>query len=52
MPSAMFNTKISKYEDKLIILKNDTENIIEYADKDSIKKKKKYFFWNLLNKND
>ena len=47
-----FDTKISKYEDKLIILKNDTENIIEYADKDSIKKKKKYFFWNLLNKND
>ena len=47
-----FDTKISKYSDKLIILKNDTENIIEYADKDSIKKKKKYFFWNLLNKND
>ena len=47
-----FDTKISKYSDKLIILKNDTENIIEYADKDSIKKKKKFFFWDLLNKND
>ena len=47
-----FDTKISKYSDKLIILKNDAENIIEYADKDSIKKKKKFFFWDLLNKND
>ena len=47
-----FDTKISKYSDKLIILKNDTENIIEYVDKDSIKKKKKLFFWDLLNKND
>ena len=39
-----FDTKISKYSDKLIILKNDTENIIEYADKDSIKKKRNSFF--------
>ena len=45
-------TKISKYYDKLIVLKNDTENIIEYADKNLMKKKKKYFFWDLLNKND
>ncbi len=46
------DTKISKYDDKLIVLKNDTGNIIEYADKNLMKKKKKYFFWDLLNKND
>ena len=46
------DTKIYKYDDKLIVLKNDTENIIEYADKNLMKKKKKYFFWDLLNKND
>ena len=47
-----FDTKIFNYESKLIILKNDTNNIIDYAEKNLIKKKKRYFFWNLLNKND
>ena len=43
------NLKIDKYSNNLLILKNDTENIIEYVDENENKKKKKYFFWNLLN---
>tara|TARA_Y100000590_G_C15614518_1_gene975195 strand:+ start:761 stop:1024 length:264 start_codon:yes stop_codon:yes gene_type:complete len=43
------NLKIDKYSSNLLILKNDTENIIEYVDENENKKKKKYFFWNLLN---
>ena len=38
------DTKISKYDDKLIVLKNDTGNIIEYADKNLMKKKRNIFF--------
>ena len=43
--------KIEEYEKKIILLKNNTENIIEYPE-NSNKKKKKYFFWNLINQND
>mgnify|MGYP001233991684 FL=1 len=43
--------KIEKYEKKIVLLKNNTENIIEYPE-NSNKKKKKYFFWNLINQND
>ena len=41
--------KIKLNEDNLIILKNDTKNIIEYVEKDLNPKKKKYFFLELLN---
>ena len=44
------NTKIIKYSQNLIILKDDTKNIIEYVKNDQTKKKKKYHFWNLINK--
>jgi septation ring formation regulator EzrA len=44
--------KIKLYSKNLPILKNDTENIIEYVKNGQTKKKKKYFFWELLNKND
>ena len=50
--SVTIEKKIENFSKDIPILKSNTENIIEYADKDSIKKKKKYFFWNLLNKND
>ena len=38
------------YTEKLKELTNDTNNIIEYNDNLNIKKKKKYFFWELLKK--
>ena len=39
--------KINIYEKNLIILKNNTDNIIEYSENQS-KKKKKYYFMDLL----
>ena len=44
---------LTLYSNKLKILKNDTNNIIQYIDDNDKKKKKKiYHFWNLLKKND
>jgi len=40
---------IEKLSENLHILKSDTENIIEYVENDKNKKKKKYYFWELLN---
>ena len=40
---------IEKLSENLHILKNDTENIIEYVENDKNKKKKKYYFLELLN---
>jgi len=45
------DTLINKYEKDLIVLSNNTENIIEYTDQPNMKKKK-YYFWDLLKKND
>jgi len=45
----MSNTrKIKIYSKKLPLLKNDTENIIEYVKQTDKKKKKKFNFWKLL----
>ena len=44
--------KIGLYSKSLPILKSDTKNIIEYIKNDQTKKKKKYYFWELINKND
>ena len=44
--------KIDFYAKGLNILKDDTQNIIEYKKEIETKKKKKYFFWDLINKND
>ena len=44
--------KINLYSQNLPILDNDTQNIIEYAKNTKNKKKKKYYFWELINKND
>ena len=40
--------------EKLIVLESDTENIIQYVDKnnDTNKKNKNFSFWELLNNND
>ena len=40
---------IEKLSKNLHILKSDTKNIIEYVENDKNKKKKKYYFWELLN---
>lgn len=43
--------KINTYSQKLPILENDTKDVIEYV-KNTQKKKKKYHFWKLIDKND
>jgi SMC interacting uncharacterized protein involved in chromosome segregation len=40
--------KVKIYSKKLPLLKNDTENIIEYVKQADNKKKKKFNFWKLL----
>ncbi len=44
--------KIKLFSQKLPTLKDDTQNIIEYVKDNQNKKKKKYHFWELLDKND
>jgi hypothetical protein len=44
--------KIKDFSEKLILLENDTNNIIKYVEKKIDKNKKKYNFWELLNENN
>ena len=44
--------RIEIYSKNIPILENDTKNIIEYVKNTHAKKKKKYHFWKLLDKND
>ena len=44
--------KLEIFVNQLPILKNDTKNIIEYVEQTNNKKKKKYNFWKLLEKNE
>ena len=44
--------KINTYVEKLPILEDDTKNIIEYVELSNSKKKKKFNFWNLLEKDE
>ncbi len=44
--------KIISYSKKLNSLNSDTDNIIQYIDNNKITEKKKYFFMDLLKKND
>ena len=46
------NQKIDLYSKNIPTLKNDTKNIIKYVKNTKSKKKRKYFFWELLDKND
>ena len=46
------NDKIDLYSNDLPVLDNDTKNIIEYVKNTNSKKKKKYSFWELIDKND
>jgi hypothetical protein len=49
---ANIGKKIENYSQNLPILEDDTKNIIEYVKNTQTKKKKKYYFWELLNKDD
>tara|TARA_B100000287_G_C20663896_1_gene791078 strand:+ start:937 stop:1203 length:267 start_codon:yes stop_codon:yes gene_type:complete len=49
--SKIYTDKIDNYDDKLLILKSDTDNIIEYSESNLNENKKKYKFWELF-KND
>ena len=51
---SLLNTdkKLKLYSKNLPILENDTKNIIKYVKNTKNKKKKKYYFWELINKND
>ena len=44
--------KIFNYSKNLILLKNDTINIVEYVEKTIDKNKKNYNFWKLISNND
>ena len=44
--------KINTYSQNIILLKNDTNNIIEYVEKSIEKNRKNYNFWKLLSNNE
>ena len=44
--------KIITFSQKLILLKSDTNNVVEYVEKTIDKNKKDYNFWKLLTNND
>tara|TARA_B100000787_G_scaffold77872_1_gene57229 strand:+ start:17 stop:283 length:267 start_codon:yes stop_codon:yes gene_type:complete len=44
--------KIITYSQNLILLKNDTTEIVEYVEKTINKEKKNYNFWKLITNND
>ena len=46
------NNKINSYSENLTVLKNNTENIIEYVENDINIKSDKYNFWNLFKFNE
>ena len=46
------NKKIQLYSQKLPILDDNTQNIIEYVKNTQTQKKKKYQFWKLLDKDE
>jgi len=48
----LVDQKISNYSKNLILLKNDTNNIVEYVEKTNNKDRKNYNFWKLINNNE
>ena len=42
------NQKIDVYSEKLPVLENDTQDIIQYVENSNKNKKKKFNFWKLL----
>ena len=48
----LIDKKITNYSMNLILLKNNTDNIVEYVEKNLNKNKKNYNFWNLIDNNE
>ena len=46
--TSLLDKKIKETENNLVLLKNDTENIIEFVEYKNTNKIKKYSFWKLL----
>ena len=46
----LYDNKIKEFNDDLLTLYSDTDNIIEYVENNSDSNKKKYKFWDLLKK--
>ena len=44
--------KITLYSQNIILLKSDTNDIVEYVEKTTDKNKKDYNFWKLINNNE
>tara|TARA_B100000795_G_scaffold261838_1_gene239025 strand:- start:583 stop:846 length:264 start_codon:yes stop_codon:yes gene_type:complete len=44
--------RINEFSQKVILLKSDTINIVEYVEKTINKNKKNYNFWKLINNNE
>ena len=44
--------KIDMYSQNVILLRNDTIDIVEYVEKTINKNKKNYNFWKLINNNE
>ena len=44
--------KVIKYSANLILLNNDTNDIVEYVERSIDKNKKNYNFWKLINNNE
>ena len=44
----LYDSKIIEYNNELLILESDTEDIIEYVENNLNKDKKKYKFWELF----
>ena len=44
--------KIFNYSQNVVLLKNDTINIVEYVEKTIDKNKKNYNFWKLISNNE
>ena len=47
-----FDEKITIFSSNLILLENDTENVVEYVKQTKDKNKKNYNFWKLINNNE
>ena len=48
----LVDDKIIIYSQNLIIIKNNTNNVLEYVEKTIDKNKKNYNFWNLISNNN
>ncbi len=46
------DNKIESISENLLVLENNTDEIIKYVENENINNEKKFFFWKLLNNND